>query len=74
MEHCYVGYSRCGCPTMVIVDLPGMTKEVVKETGAVIKRGGTVQRMTVARWRKRVQPKFGHQLPCAKALSGEAVE
>ena len=58
--HCYVGYSKCGCATSVIVDRDFMAKEVAKETSAVIKAGGKVQRMTSARWKKKIAPTFGH--------------
>lgn len=42
----YVARTRCGCVELVIVDDPTLRRDVASEVAGVIKRGGTLERVT----------------------------
>jgi len=46
-EYAYVGREACGCVTLLTVDSEQNRREAAREVARHIKRGGTVERMTV---------------------------
>lgn len=48
----YIGRKPCGCVTCITVDIPDMQKENAKEIAKWIRRGYTVEHVTVEVARK----------------------
>lgn len=43
----YIGRKACGCITLAVVDNPNHTKDTARSIAAAIRRGLTVERVTV---------------------------
>jgi hypothetical protein len=62
--HVYVGRKPCGCIVAVVVDEPKYPKDTGKDVAAFIRRGYTVERITLEELRGR---KIGCK--CGKAVA-----
>ena len=47
VEMAYVGRAQCGCIELLTMDTPENKREAAKEIGKVIRRGGSIERVTV---------------------------
>lgn len=43
--HAYLGYSECGCPVFISLDIPSGRKELAKEIADFVRQGLPIERL-----------------------------
>ena len=56
----YIGRRNCGCVVAVSVDTPFYRRDVAKDLAEFIRRGYTVERVTVEQAKQMLQPHCEH--------------
>lgn len=46
-SHAYLGTKACGCFGFIACDMPDLARDIARDTGWLIKRGGEIERLSL---------------------------